>query len=1752
MRGYLRKTKRMLAILLTAVMVFSICIPQSVEAGSVDARYKGSSTIQSLLTDFEYVIKGDLTLTSSGHCVGAAAIGGNLMGYNSIGDGAKAPSYANHIVAGSIGNGQGFVGSTQDFYYGTSDYTMPDGFTQNPDYMDVAGMFPSIISQSEKMAYNSQNTVASYDSSQSTFITVDFTKSKVYNISYDDLYKAEGINIIIDNVDDFSYDAYTINVIGVGSNRLDFNCETGYGAVNSSGVDCQINGSFGQFLMDDFRLDQQIASGQSNVAGMKFIWNFPDATDTISWSGMPGHLVAPKAKVEAQNRFEGGVIAASVYANGEAHFFPYGDFQLDDSGTTFTPKDIMIQKLYLNQNYVSMTPSEQAQFTLYEDAACTKPIANAENIAVDALTGYVTFDSEALGLECGNTYYVQESKAPKGFDINETVYECVISTGGLVTYKVVGSTAGYTDEVPVCENISKTSTETTGTIFVSVVEMIDGKAVNIKGATVTVTSADGTVNLEKQTLDSDYAIFPDLPAGDYTVILSTIPEGYDEPDKNDREVKVKLDNTAYQTFVLEKSTADVVVNLREGSESGPIVSGGKVRITGPDGYDRTETVGSTGTLTFESLPVGDYTITLVEIPEGYDGPANTKVQFTLDKDGYEYTYVLTKQLGTVVVDIVEENTSNPVPGGSVTITLPDGSTLTVKDSDDGQEDGQVTFEDVPVGTSKVQITTAPDDYVLVNPNPTESVEVTNGGTATATLPVKKETQKGDLTIQVVDTDTSTTCEENDANKVTVKITASNGTSTTKEVYVDGDTISLSDPETFALLAGEYTIEVSTPSGWKTVKTTVDSQVVTNPNSAKAEVKDQTTTAVVVTVDAVGTLKVIVQEEETGKVIPEATIKVTDSDGTEYERTTGTDGSVTIENIPVGNVTIEVIEVPDEYEKPTGTTNSEVKQNETITEIIEVNPYGNIVVTVKEQGTDNMISGAVIEVKSTDLKETTGSTGKITFEDVSLGDYTVTIVSVGEEWTLVNPTEQTVTVKASKDGEAVFEVTKTTGTLTVNVIEKDGQAPVEDAVIKVTDTNGNEITVPYTNTTDTNGKVEVENLPIGNYEVTIVSATGNYILPEETTHTVTVSKQGGETTFELEEPVSANGSLKVLVYVDDGEGNLTADTTTTVDIIGLNGSKFDTPLVHEDVLGALSAGKYTTSINIPDGYVLKEGKVQQTKEVYDNQCTTYEYVLMKAGEINVTVKDSDGKPVEKIKVSVVDSNNNEIVTKETDPNGEVSFDDLPIGEYDVIIKDIPTEYDDPTKAKEDVKITVDKDGNAEFVLPLAGDIIVTVYEIGTTNVISGAEVELRDSSDNIIGTAKTTDADGQVSFDELKDATYKVVITSAPDNYSIVDSSVEPSEVTTVIDENGRNKEAKFYVDALGDLEFTVIEDGTGALIPKAKVEIKDQNGKVLTDSSTGESFFVTSTDGKVTVNDIPAGKYTVTVVEVPTGYKVTTPSEETKTVTVIKNEKATEQAKIVATTTLVIKVVEEGDETELLEGSKIVVEDQYGNVVEETATDGTVTIDNWPVTTNPSSPTKVTIIKVPSTHVLPTEASKVTTTVVVEQKTNGEVNSHIVEAPVKPDTTGGLEITIRDEETNAIVPGAIVVITYPDGSEETVETDENGQIVKPKDPGVITGQYSVEIEAVPPGFTQPSKSVTKITVEPDIVNTVEIVIKKPVIPSGGTSNPTPGKQTTDETITKAPKTGDITYIPVAVAMMVISMMGLAGIVVYRKKTENER
>lgn len=89
--------------------------------------------------------------------------------------------------------------------------------------------------------------------------------------------------------------------------------------------------------------------------------------------------------------------------------------------------------------------------------------------------------------------------------------------------------------------------------------------------------------------------------------------------------------------------------------------------------------------------------------------------------------------------------------------------------------------------------------------------------------------------------------------------------------------------------------------------------------------------------------------------------------------------------------------------------------------------------------------------------------------------------------------------------------------------------------------------------------------------------------------------------------------------------------------------------------------------------------------------------------------------------------------------------------------------------------------------------------------------------------------------------------------------------------------------------------------------------------------------------------------------------------------------------------------------------------------------------------------------------------------------------------TGNLVITVVENGTNRIVPGAKTLITYPDKTTETLTTDRNGQIIKNKTP---IGKYTVEILSVPKGYRVNTNTSLNITVVPNETAALKFSIEK--------------------------------------------------------------
>ena len=93
-------------------------------------------------------------------------------------------------------------------------------------------------------------------------------------------------------------------------------------------------------------------------------------------------------------------------------------------------------------------------------------------------------------------------------------------------------------------------------------------------------------------------------------------------------------------------------------------------------------------------------------------------------------------------------------------------------------------------------------------------------------------------------------------------------------------------------------------------------------------------------------------------------------------------------------------------------------------------------------------------------------------------------------------------------------------------------------------------------------------------------------------------------------------------------------------------------------------------------------------------------------------------------------------------------------------------------------------------------------------------------------------------------------------------------------------------DDTGNLIIIVTDEETGEVVPGATVEVEYPDGKTET--------FVTDDEGKITIKDVPPGDYTITVIDVPEGYDVTT--DEEVEVTVVAGDTVEYEVKILTST----------------------------------------------------------------------------------------------------------------------------------------------------------------------------------------------------------------------------------------------------------------
>lgn len=466
---------------------------------------------------------------------------------------------------------------------------------------------------------------------------------------------------------------------------------------------------------------------------------------------------------------------------------------------------------------------------------------------------------------------------------------------------------------------------------------------------------------------------------------------------------------------------------------------------------------------------------------------------------------------------------------------------------------------------------------------------------------------------------------------------------------------------------------------------------------------------------------------------------------------------------------------------------------------------------------------------------------------------------------------------------------------IKLKKTDGHGnPLEGAVFSLV---GKDTSYSQTMTTDDNGEVKFRRLALNKtYTLTEIDAPYGYALnPEPIDILVEKSLKNGYCT-----PVDDAGNERTLVnYAVTGEIEVTkvdADDESKK----LAGAEFT--LYKEDGFtpAEITPNTAVTEVNgkavfssVPLGrYVIKETKAPDnymlTAETFDVSVTAKadaESGNVQRPVVTITsegiVKNESYGAVGFMKVEAgtdiglgdavfeIFNSDGVFMGEETsNSNGYVEFSNLPFDQYTIKEKTPPDTYLLNTS---EISVTVN-DGNNDAVInlgrfentPARTSVYFTKTDKDTGEGLGGGSFSLADEAGNPISTA-TSDANGLVTFSELRAGSYTITETKAPDGYFLRTDAIT-FDVTKEMLENQSNMliadgDGK-YENTIGETSvyFTKVRAGMHSeKLKDVEFSLSDADGDVIATA-------VSDDNGLVSFDKLKMGSYVLKETKAASGY----------------------------------------------------------------------------------------------------------------------------------------------------------------------------------------------------------------------------------------------------------------------------------------------
>ncbi|NEW63359.1 LPXTG cell wall anchor domain-containing protein [Granulicatella sp. zg-ZJ] len=574
----------------------------------------------------------------------------------------------------------------------------------------------------------------------------------------------------------------------------------------------------------------------------------------------------------------------------------------------------------------------------------------------------------------------------------------------------------------------------------------------------------------------------------------------------------------------------------------------------------------------------------------------------------------------------------------------------------------------------------------------------------------------------------------------------------------------------------------------------------------------------------------------------------------YKATTNSEGIATFKGIPYGTYTLKEITAPTGYLKTEDTQEVVIDTNEQVIEKTVRNTVkkADVVLTKTDADTNSPLEGVTFELRQGDkvvgTSKTTDAKGKVRFEQIPYGDYTLVETQTLENYVLDSTP---IEVQVRENGVTI-DKTMTNVKKKADIVLTKTDADTKEVLAGVTfELRQGDTVIGTPKVTDETGRVRFEHIPYGNYTLVETRTLENYVL--NSTPIEVQVRENGETIEKAMTNVKKKSDI-VLTKTDEDTKEVLAGVTFEL----RQGDKvIDTSKTTDDKgkvrFEHIPYGDYTlVETQTLENYVLDSTPISVS--VREDGATINKTMsnVKKKGRVIIRKVDADhaDKTIEGV-TFVLKQNDQEKYQATSDAKGIVTFDHVVYGDYILEEKETLKQYNLSVEKR---TIQIRENGKdileTDFTNTLKkGTVIVKKADKDDpTKVLQGVTFHLLQNGEKVYEA--TTDASGQAIFEKVVYGTYIIQEASTLTNYNVLEGTLETvtidTEGQTIIANNGQpflNEQKK------SNIVLTKTDADTKEPLAGVTFALK-QGDKVVDTQMTNQS-------GQVRFERIPYGDYTL-------------------------------------------------------------------------------------------------------------------------------------------------------------------------------------------------------------------------------------------------------------------------------------------------------